>query len=188
MKREKIYALLKKKGIIRLLSKKYKDMDGNMIKGEQFIGHDSAMYSLRNLPIFNEETICSLVGTDSTHINCEEIDIPDRLKEIIYKNISDLNAVPIEYSCDMFELSVFTNMQHNICVFADPKFIVPLLDNEVNSFFWYDDLIICYDENEVFLKAIIAPYIPTDKKLNQEIELTALVHNTLTNIKMQENK
>lgn len=182
MKREKIYAILKKKKRICLFDRTYTNQEGTETISEQYLGDGCAAYLLENLPIFNEKTICGLVGVDSTEMSCEELDIPDKIADIVNKEMYNLDAVQIEHTGDIFDFAVFTNSQCGICVLADPKYIAPLLNEENDgNYYLYKDVIVFCDGFKK--KAFISILAPSYAALRKEAELVEMVHNLFNKLR-----
>ena len=182
MKREKIYSILKKKKRICLYDRTYIDQEGTETKSEQYLGDGCAAYLLENLPIFNEETICGLVGADRTEVSCEELDIPDKIADIVYKEMYNLDAVRIEHTGDIFDYAVFTNKQCGICVLADSKYIAPLMNEENDgNYYLYKDFITFCDGFKK--KAFISILAPSYAALRKEAELVEMVYDLFNKLR-----
>lgn len=135
MKREKIYAMFKKRDSLKLYNKLYEDNSGDTKIAMQYLCDGAACYALENLPLFDGDTICGLLGVDPESMPCDVSAAPKWLLAALED--SDDSDIPIAAVSEMFGYIVlgtyYNSEAHNfpeVCMFVLPELLTPLSDKK----------------------------------------------------------
>lgn len=167
MKREKIYSICKENKNIMLCEK--------IAKGkayEQWLGNGCAAYPLGNMPIFDKDTIYTLLGiTDDKkngwNVHVQDISVDDLFADNLPEDIPlrkfpytfDGNVTFVtDHSCDK------NNVLPDVTIFIDNTFLSPIADEDCVDFYcrrWNNGYaVIC--RTGLLLRAVILPKIYRD--------------------------
>lgn len=168
MKREKIYAMFKKRGGLKLYNKLYKDNNYETKIAMQYLCDGAACYALENLPLFDGDTICGLLGVDPESMPCDVSVAPEWLLAALED--SDNSDIPIAAVSEMFGYTVFgtyyNSEVHNfpeVCMFVLPELLTPLSDKKYEFYsrtvnIYSKDVRVIIAKAGLITKAVILPY------------------------------
>jgi hypothetical protein len=133
MKLDKIYSIYRKSSHITLYNAGGGDEDEPQ---KQYISDGVSVFALENLPVFDEYTLCGLLGVDSEDINVTIGEIENIETALADEDPSDiaLNIIPYEF----FDYTVMRSLSDNddrILHFVDTKYLKPFM-SDIRFTFW----------------------------------------------------
>lgn len=195
MKREKIYAMFKKRRHLNLFNKIYED-NGETKIALQYLCDGRACYALENLPLFDDETIFGLLGSKTnSELKCYVDVAPEWLKTALEDY--DASDIPLTRTADMFGYTVLETHHNNdndgfseICIFVSPELLSPVFDEDYE--------LVSRDVGELgrliivkaglITKAVIAPYRFSEYDCNKNLKTVERAYDELRNLRNRYNK
>lgn len=167
MKKEKIYAIFKKRPRLNLYNKLYADDNGDKQIAMQYLSNGKACYPLENLPIFDGETIKGLLGLKPNDpLKCDVCDAPKWIAEAL----TDYHPtdIPLIRTADMFGYTVLETYHNSdsdnfseVCYFVSPDLLSVISDEDYELYSRELNSIGCavIAKAGLITKAVILPYV-----------------------------
>lgn len=195
MKLGKINSMFKKRGGLKLYNKLY-DNGGETKVAMQYLCDGSACYALENLPLFDGDTICGLLGIDpEKDVNCFVGITPKWLLTALED--SDDSDIPIYPASEMFGYTVFRTYYNSeernfaeVCLFVLPELLSPLSDKKYE---FYSRTVTVNDEDVrvivakagLITKAVILPHSFNDYECTRNLKI---VRNAFEELQEQDQR
>ena len=167
MKKEKMYAIFKKRQHLNLYNKLYEDDNGDTQTALQYLSNGRACYPLENLPLFDGETIKGLLGIKPNNIlECGVCDAPEWISAALADY--DDTDIPLTRTADMFGYTVLETYHNSdsdnfpeVCYFVSPDLISVISDEDYSLYSRELDGIGCavIAKAGLITKAVILPYV-----------------------------
>lgn len=187
MKREKIYAMFKKGSHLNLYNKLYEDDNGDTQIALQYLSNGKACYPLKNLPLFDGETIKGLLGLKPNDVLvCDVTDAPNYFDTALADY--DDTDIPITRTADMFGYTVLETYHNSdddnfpeVCYFVSPDLLSVISDEDYSLYSReLDDIgFAVIAKAGLITKAIILPYVFTAHECTRYLKTVDNIYGKL---------